>query len=142
MTKAKKIVEYVCQWVETAGTLSGKRGERHLSFSLLVNRDGDFQPRPAYEAIVAGVERIMNEPTEPTPPQEEPPAPGGGSEEGGKCLEAAAQELEARSAKTAAIAANNTHHEWLHGELTDHAISLANLAAALRALGGGGEERA
>lgn len=43
-----------------------------------------------------------------------------------------ALELEQKAAQIDAIAAKNTHHEWLHGTLTDKADFVRNLAAGLR----------
>ncbi len=60
MDKAERIVEYVCQWVETAGSLTGRRGQRNLSFSLIVDREGNT--KPAYQAIAEGVRAILDEP--------------------------------------------------------------------------------
>ncbi len=42
--RAEEIVEYICQWVETAGHLEGRRGQRNLSFSLIVDKDGNQEP--------------------------------------------------------------------------------------------------
>ena len=41
---ASSLIEYVCQWVETAGRLEGRRGQRNLSFSLVVDREGNQEP--------------------------------------------------------------------------------------------------
>ena len=43
-SRAEEIVEYVCQWVETAGHLEGRRGQRNLSFSLIVDKEGNQEP--------------------------------------------------------------------------------------------------
>ena len=56
---ARVLVEYVCEWVEIAGRLEGKRGQRYLSFALIVDREGN--QRPAYEAIVEGVQTRLDE---------------------------------------------------------------------------------
>ena len=56
---ATKIVEHVCQWVETAGTLSGKRGTRTLTFSPLILNQETGETQAVFRRIVEDVVAIM-----------------------------------------------------------------------------------
>ena len=56
---ATKIVEHVCQWVETAGTLSGKRGARTLTFSPTILNKETGEQEAVYRRIVEDVVTIM-----------------------------------------------------------------------------------
>jgi hypothetical protein len=64
---ARTLVELVCQWVEIAGRLEGRKGQRNLSFSLIVDRDGNNEPaleriqREVAQAIAAHTAQVVRE---------------------------------------------------------------------------------